>query len=76
MYLSYRSLDPDVAAASQMQGSDPRYKVFISGPLPEHRAEFMTRGGHPVRKVLAGACKTFDLDFKRSALHLKCCYAI
>ena len=30
----------------------------------------MTRGGHLVRKVLQGACRTFDLDFDRSVFSL------
>ncbi|KAJ7578249.1 hypothetical protein C8J56DRAFT_969502 [Mycena floridula] len=42
--------------------TDERFKVYISGPLPGQMAEFMTRGGHLVRKVLSGACKTFGLD--------------
>ncbi|KAF8191539.1 hypothetical protein K438DRAFT_1830690 [Mycena galopus ATCC 62051] len=61
---------PDDTAESSRVASvkDERFKVYISGPRPEHKAEFMTRGGHVVRKVLAGACKTFDLDLEHAKL--------
>jgi hypothetical protein len=52
---------------------DARYNVFISGPGPDQEAEFKTRGKHLVKKVLAGACKTFDLDLARYVL---CCSAV
>jgi hypothetical protein len=45
--------------------TDERFKVYIEGPLPHHKADFMTRGGHLVRKVLSGVCKTFELDIEQ-----------
>ncbi|KAJ6620373.1 hypothetical protein B0H10DRAFT_2022628 [Mycena sp. CBHHK59/15] len=63
----------DSAESSQPQTAsdgDQRFKVFISGPKSEHKAEFMTRGGHLVRKVLGGACKTFKLDSQCARLML------
>ncbi|KAJ7885420.1 hypothetical protein B0H13DRAFT_2535963 [Mycena leptocephala] len=50
--------------------TDERFKVYIEGPLPHHKADFMTRGGHLVRKVLSGVCKTFELDIEHSRLML------
>ncbi|KAJ6500678.1 hypothetical protein C8R45DRAFT_1092753 [Mycena sanguinolenta] len=52
--------------------SDPeeRFKVHVTGPKPDNKAEFMTRGGHLVRKVLAGVCKNFDLDIDHAKLLL------
>jgi len=52
--------------------SDPeeRFNVIISGPGPDQEAEFKTRGKHLVRKVLAGACKTFELDFARYVIYV------
>ncbi|KAF9268996.1 hypothetical protein L218DRAFT_413660 [Marasmius fiardii PR-910] len=47
---------------------DGRFKIYISGPKPDHRAEFMTKSRHVLRKVLLGACKTFKLDPKRARL--------
>ncbi|KAG7093884.1 hypothetical protein E1B28_007523 [Marasmius oreades] len=47
---------------------DGRFKIYICGPHPDHRAEFMTKARHVLRKVLLGACRTFKLDPKRSCL--------
>jgi hypothetical protein len=46
---------------------DPRFEVTIIGPQDES-AQFKTRGKHPVRKVLAAACKTFGIDYERYVL--------
>ncbi|KAL0065513.1 hypothetical protein AAF712_007423 [Marasmius tenuissimus] len=50
--------------------ADGRFKIFISGPKRSHRAEFMTKDRHKMKKVLTGACKTFKLDPERSRLEL------
>ncbi|ESK95267.1 hypothetical protein Moror_4025 [Moniliophthora roreri MCA 2997] len=47
---------------------DGRFKVYIEGPKKRHRAEFMTKSRHTVKKVLAGACKTFRLDAAQAHL--------
>ncbi|KAF8161609.1 hypothetical protein B0H34DRAFT_796368 [Crassisporium funariophilum] len=47
---------------------DPRFEIAIMGPNPEHFAQFKTRGKHPVRKVLAAACKTFNVNYERAHL--------
>jgi hypothetical protein len=44
--------------------SDPRFEITITSPQNE-AAQFKTRGGHPVRKVLAAACKTFGIEYER-----------
>lgn len=44
---------------------EARFNVIIRGPGPDQEAEFKTRGKHLVKKVLAGACKTFQLDFAK-----------
>lgn len=46
---------------------DPRFEIKIIGPQNES-AQFKTRGKHPVRKVLAAACKTFGLKYERCVL--------
>lgn len=43
---------------------DPRFEITIISPENE-AAQFKTRGGHPVRKVLAAACKTFGIKYER-----------
>jgi hypothetical protein len=48
---------------------EARYTVIINGP-PDQEAEFKTRGKHLVKKVLAGACKTFGLDLARYVFFL------
>ena len=50
---------------------DPRFEITIIGPQNEI-AQFKTRGGHPVRKVLAAACRTFGIKYERCVfiLHL------
>ncbi|KAJ7494450.1 hypothetical protein B0H11DRAFT_1911022 [Mycena galericulata] len=50
--------------------TDERFKVSVTGPRPGHKAEFTTRGGHLVRKVLKGVCKTFKLDITSAKLLL------
>ncbi|KAJ7253382.1 hypothetical protein B0H12DRAFT_1219225 [Mycena haematopus] len=61
----------DTAESSHgASGIDERFKVHIKGPRPGDKAEFMTRGGHIVGKVLAGACKTFNLDIDHAKLML------
>ncbi|KAF7353760.1 Zn(2)-C6 fungal-type domain-containing protein [Mycena venus] len=60
----------DDTAESSHVDADERFKVYVSGPRPEHRAEFMTRGGHLVKKVLSGVCRTFDLDMAHAKLML------
>jgi hypothetical protein len=57
---SSRSSQPKAPSAE-----DPRFKVFITGPKSDQKAEFMTRGQHSMRKVLGGACKTFNIDSSR-----------
>ncbi|KAF8225259.1 hypothetical protein L208DRAFT_1408728 [Tricholoma matsutake] len=47
---------------------EARFNVIIRGPGPDQEAEFKTRGKHLVKKVLAGACKTFQLDFAKAHL--------
>ncbi|KAL0572087.1 hypothetical protein V5O48_009881 [Marasmius crinis-equi] len=47
---------------------DGRFKIFITGPKKTHRAEFMTKERHKIKKVLMGACKTFSLDPEKSRL--------
>ncbi|KAF5387202.1 hypothetical protein D9757_006887 [Collybiopsis confluens] len=53
-------------ASSQVQppdaDADPRFKVTIYGLVGEEKAEFMTRKKHTIKKVLAGACKSFHID--------------
>jgi len=48
---------------------DPRFEITITGP-DSLIAQFKTRGKHPIRKVLAAACKTFDIDYERAHLIL------
>ncbi|KAK7032195.1 hypothetical protein VNI00_013369 [Paramarasmius palmivorus] len=47
---------------------DGRFKVYIEGPKHKHRAEFMTKSRHTIKKVLAGACKTFNLNPQQARL--------
>ena len=55
--------------ASGSQPSDPRFEITIIGPQNE-TAQFKTRGGHPVRKVLAAACRTFGIKYERCVVLL------
>ncbi|KAF8815970.1 hypothetical protein BYT27DRAFT_6482472 [Phlegmacium glaucopus] len=48
---------------------DPRFEITIIGPQNES-AQFKTRGKHPVRKVLAAACKTFGIKYEQARLIL------
>ena len=43
----------------------PRYVINIAYPPTGEEAPFTTRGTYRVKKVLAGACKSFGLDFER-----------
>ncbi|KIY51473.1 hypothetical protein FISHEDRAFT_70705 [Fistulina hepatica ATCC 64428] len=57
-------------SSSQPTAEDPRFKITVEGPGQDDRGEFNTRGGHAVRKVLMGACRTFGLDHHRAELYL------
>ncbi|KAF9524723.1 hypothetical protein CPB83DRAFT_860780 [Crepidotus variabilis] len=47
---------------------DSRFELAIRGPDPNMYAQFKLRGKNSVRKVLAAACKNFELDFERARL--------
>ncbi|RDB20632.1 hypothetical protein Hypma_012321 [Hypsizygus marmoreus] len=47
---------------------DVRFNVMIT--YEDQAAEFKTRGKHAVKKVLAGACRTFSIDIERARLVL------
>ncbi|KAG6853731.1 hypothetical protein C0991_001864 [Blastosporella zonata] len=49
---------------------DERFSVEVYGPIPDQEAEFRTRGGHKVRKVLDSVCKTFGYPSDKSRLLL------
>ena len=51
------------APATQSE-EDPCFEI---GPQNES-AQFKTRGKHPVRKVLAAACKTFGVKYEQCVL--------
>src|ERR1700678_2843746 len=57
-----------VPAASQSD-EDPSFEITIIGPKNEP-AQFKTRGKHPVRKVLAAACKTFGIKYERCVVSI------
>jgi hypothetical protein len=57
-----------VPAASQSD-EDPCFEITIIGPKNE-TAQFKTRGKHPVRKVLAAACKTFGIKYERCVVSI------
>ncbi|TRM68776.1 hypothetical protein BD626DRAFT_471808 [Schizophyllum amplum] len=61
---------PAKAAPAKAKAQEERFTVHISGPSPDQEAEFKTRGGHLVRKVLAGACQNFGLDVEEARLYL------
>lgn len=48
---------------------DAHFVVRIRAPESQE-AEFKTRGKHTIKKVLLGACNTFDLDYERARLIL------
>lgn len=52
---------------SQSTEPEPRFQITIFGPGKD-RAEFMTRRKHTLRKVLAGACRQFNIDPTRCGL--------
>jgi hypothetical protein len=56
--------DPNAAPQQSTQSAetDPRFRIQIFGPGEGDHAEFMMRKKHTIRKVLAGACKSFDID--------------
>ncbi|KAF8901919.1 hypothetical protein CPB84DRAFT_1777017 [Gymnopilus junonius] len=62
--LRTRSEVPDLPASD-----DPRFEIVITGP-DNSSAHFKTRGKHPVRKVLAAACKTFGIKYESAHLVL------
>jgi len=49
---------------------EERFTVTIIGPYEEQQAEFKTRGKHTIKKVLAAACRTFELDYDLARLIL------
>ncbi|CAA7263129.1 unnamed protein product [Cyclocybe aegerita] len=59
---------PRKAAAGAQ--SDDRFEITINGPAPNQSAQFKTRGKHVIKKVLAAACKTFDIDEQSARLFL------
>lgn len=62
-YIEPAKLDTPAAQPEE----DPRFEITIISPQNE-TAQFKTRGKHPVRKVLAAACKTFDIKYERYVL--------
>ena len=52
-------------AQCDMDDAAPRYVINIAYPPTGEEAPFTTRGTYRVKKVLAGACKSFGLDFER-----------
>jgi hypothetical protein len=56
---------PSSLSQSQEIGEDDWFKVFIEAPegsVYQKKVQFMTKERHAVRKVLAGACKHFEVD--------------
>ncbi|KAG6880090.1 hypothetical protein C0992_006364 [Termitomyces sp. T32_za158] len=49
------------------QNPEKRFMVTVYGPRKGQGADFRTRGGHKIRKVLESACKTFKLPFERAS---------
>jgi hypothetical protein len=77
LYISYHfniisHCAEDVIGSSQGQtqfdadDGTPKYVVNIAYPPQSEESMFKTRGTYSVKKVLAGACKNFGLDFDRS----------
>jgi len=60
---------PETNPPATQSEEDPRFEITIIGPQHES-AQFKTRGKHPVRKVLAAACKTFGVKYERARLIL------
>ncbi|KIK54504.1 hypothetical protein GYMLUDRAFT_63106 [Collybiopsis luxurians FD-317 M1] len=64
--------DPYAGGASQLQAQsfdyNPCFWVTIYGPGHDKNAQFMTRKKHTIKKVLAGACKSFGFDPTRAKL--------
>lgn len=56
--------DPNASTQQSTQSAetDPRFRIQIFGPGEGDQAEFMMRKKHTIRKVLAGACKSFEID--------------
>lgn len=54
----------EFSQATSTSDPDARFKISITGP-EQTKVEFNTRGRHSVRKVLQGACKTFDINPNR-----------
>ncbi|KAJ7771495.1 hypothetical protein B0H16DRAFT_1513716 [Mycena metata] len=59
-----------MAVAAASSDSDERFNVQVKGPGPNDKADFTTRRGHLVGKVLNGVCKNFKLDVKHAKLML------
>ncbi|KAG6904939.1 hypothetical protein DXG01_006105 [Tephrocybe rancida] len=53
-----------------VSSQDERFMVPVFGPKAGEAAEFKTRGGHKVRKVLETVCKTFKYPYDKSRLLL------
>ncbi|KAI4525621.1 hypothetical protein K525DRAFT_191041 [Schizophyllum commune Loenen D] len=56
-------------SSGKSKPSEERFTVHISGQYPDQEAEFKTRGGHLVKKVLAGACQNFGIDVDEARLY-------
>ncbi|KAL1725677.1 hypothetical protein EV714DRAFT_277273 [Schizophyllum commune] len=56
-------------SSGRSKPSEERFTVHISGQYPDQEAEFKTRGGHLVKKVLAGACQNFGIDVDEARLY-------
>ncbi|KAG6810323.1 hypothetical protein H0H92_012412 [Tricholoma furcatifolium] len=50
---------------------DARFMVTVYGPREDQAAEFKTRAGHKVKKVLESVCKTFGVPHERARLVLE-----
>ncbi|KAG6887424.1 hypothetical protein C0995_015457 [Termitomyces sp. Mi166 len=53
------------------QDPDVRFMVTVLGPRTAQGADFRTRGGHKIKKVLESVCRTFKLPSERSRLVLE-----
>ncbi|KAF9553335.1 hypothetical protein CPC08DRAFT_754277 [Agrocybe pediades] len=59
---------PPAPTATQGAEADPRLEIIIFGLTDDQQAKFKTRGKHPVRKILAAACKSFGIDQENAKL--------
>ncbi|KAF5322351.1 hypothetical protein D9619_002204 [Psilocybe cf. subviscida] len=62
--------EPAASRTAAAADNDPRFEITILGPESYQVAQFKTRGKHPVRKVLAAACKLFEVDYNSAHLYL------